>query len=75
MRGMRVDEGQDAAERFFDRSLRSGYDQVFLLHGHGTGALKDGLRSWLRTCAYVSDFAPAHEEQGGDAFTVVVLGR
>jgi DNA mismatch repair protein MutS2 len=75
MRGMRVEEGQEAAEQFFDRAIRSGWEQVFLLHGHGTGALKDGLRGWLRTSAYVSEWAPAQEEQGGDAFTVVVLGR
>lgn len=74
MRGMRVDEGQEAAERFFDKAVRSGWDRVFLLHGHGTGALKDGLRHWLRSSAYVTDWAPASEEQGGDAFTVVLLG-
>ncbi|MCB9695183.1 MAG: Smr/MutS family protein [Alphaproteobacteria bacterium] len=73
LRGKRVDEGQDEAERFFDRAVRSGQDTVFLLHGHGTGALKDGLRGWLRSSAYVSDWAAASEEQGGDAFTVVRL--
>ncbi len=74
LRGMRVDEGQDASERFFDQALQRGHDTVFLLHGHGTGALKDGLRGWLRTCAYVRGWRPASEEQGGDAFTVVQLG-
>jgi DNA mismatch repair protein MutS2 len=73
MRGMRVDEGQEAAERFFDKAVQSGWDRVFLLHGHGTGALKDGLRHWLRSSAYVADWAPANEEQGGDAFTIVAL--
>ncbi|MEQ1565938.1 MAG: Smr/MutS family protein [Myxococcota bacterium] len=74
LRGMRVEEGQDAAEKFFDQALQSGWERVFLLHGHGTGALKDGLRHWLRSSSYVSDWSPASEEQGGDAFTVVVLG-
>lgn len=74
LRGMRVEEGMEASERFFDRAVREGRDVVFLLHGHGTGALKDGLRGWLRSSAYVADFAPASEEQGGDAFTVVRLG-
>jgi DNA mismatch repair protein MutS2 len=50
-----------------------GQDTVFLLHGHGTGALKEALRSELRGNAYVKDWAPASEEQGGDAFTVCVL--
>lgn len=73
MRGMRVDEGQAAAEQFFDKAMRGGWDTVFLLHGHGTGALKDGLRGWLRSSGYVSDWVAASEEQGGDAFTVVEL--
>jgi DNA mismatch repair protein MutS2 len=73
MRGMRVEEGQEAAERFFDKAVRGGWERVFLLHGHGTGALKDGLRHWLRSSAYVADWAPASEEQGGDAFTIVAL--
>jgi DNA mismatch repair protein MutS2 len=73
LRGMRVDEGQDATERFFDQALQRGHGTVFLLHGHGTGALKDGLRGWLRSCAYVRGWRPAPEDQGGDAFTVVTL--
>lgn len=73
LRGKRVDESFDAAERFFDRMVRQGVDVVFLLHGHGTGALKEGMRSWLSTSEYVADWAPATEDQGGDAFTVVLL--
>jgi DNA mismatch repair protein MutS2 len=73
LRGHRVDEAFDQSEAFFDRSMMSGTDTVFLLHGHGTGALKDALRSWLRDNRYVKDWAPANEEQGGDAFTVVHL--
>jgi DNA mismatch repair protein MutS2 len=73
LRGKRVDEAQEESEKFFDRAVRQGEDRVFLLHGHGTGALKDSLRGWLRTSAYTKDWAPADEEQGGDAFTVVLL--
>ncbi len=74
LRGKRFDESTDEAEKFFDRAVLRGFDNVFLLHGHGTGALKSGLRSWLRSSAYVRDWAPASEEQGGDAFTVVRIG-
>lgn len=73
MRGMRVDEGFDEAERFFDRAMQRGTDVVFLLHGHGTGALKGGIRAWLSSSSYVAQWASASEEQGGDAFTVVQL--
>jgi len=73
LRGMRLDESQEAAEAFFDKATLRGFDAVFLLHGHGTGALKDGLRRWLTSCPYVAKFSPAAEDQGGDAFTVVRL--
>jgi DNA mismatch repair protein MutS2 len=73
MRGMRVEEGMTAAEAFFDKAMLTGHDAVFLLHGHGTGALKQALRGWLRSSVYVASFEPACEEQGGDAFTMVNL--
>jgi DNA mismatch repair protein MutS2 len=73
MRGMRVDEGYDAADKFFDTAVLRGHSTVFLLHGHGSGALKDGLRSWLNSSSYVADWTPANAEQGGDAFTIVEL--
>ncbi|MFT4624541.1 MAG: DNA mismatch repair protein MutS2, partial [Myxococcota bacterium] len=73
LRGQRVEESLEACESFFDRTLMSGRSLVFVLHGHGTGALKSSVRSWLRECAYVDTWAPAHANQGGDAFTVVRL--
>lgn len=73
LRGQRVDEALAEADRFFDRAVLQGHDVVYLLHGHGTGALKNQIRKWLRTNAYVERYAPANAEQGGDAYTLVVL--
>lgn len=73
LRGKRVDESFDEADRFFDKALMSGFDTVFLLHGHGTGALKQAVRSWLPSHSAVRRWAPATADQGGDAFTVAFL--
>jgi DNA mismatch repair protein MutS2 len=73
MRGMRVDEAFEAADKFFDSALLQGHSAVFLLHGHGSGALKDGLRGWLTSSRYVAGWTPANAEQGGDAYTIVEL--
>lgn len=73
LRGLRVEEAFEATEKFFSDAAAHGYDVVFLLHGHGTGALKDALRRWLHTVPAVGRFAPATAEQGGDAFTVIAL--
>jgi DNA mismatch repair protein MutS2 len=73
LRGQRVEEAMDASDKFFDDAQMRRYDVVFLLHGHGTGALKEALRSWLRSHPRVRDASPANADQGGDAFTVVAL--
>ncbi|NCG21082.1 MAG: hypothetical protein GWP91_18890 [Rhodobacterales bacterium] len=73
LRGQRVEEGLEACDKFFDRATMSGHETLFLLHGHGTGAMKVGVRGWLKGNTLVGRWAPASEEQGGDAFTVVTL--
>lgn len=73
MRGMRVDEGIDKASDFLDQCLMRDHDHAFLLHGHGTGALKQALRTWVRGSNQVQQWAPANQAQGGDAFTVIAL--
>jgi DNA mismatch repair protein MutS2 len=74
LRGLRIDDAEAAVDAFLDKASMSGWDVVFVLHGHGTGALKTAVRrEWLRQSAYVTQFAPANEDQGGDAYTVAAL--
>jgi DNA mismatch repair protein MutS2 len=73
LRGFRVEAAFDAAEKFFGDASSAGHRVVFLLHGHGTGALKDAVRRWLPTAMQVERFAPANADQGGDAFTIALL--
>ena len=60
-------------EEFVDRMLTEGEDAGFVLHGHGTGAMRDAVREYLATCAYVASSIPADKASGGDAFTVFTL--
>ena len=73
LRGVRVEEALDQVDAFIDKMLNSGERSAFVLHGHGTGALKQAVREHLRASAYVSDSAPADRDDGGDAFTVFWL--
>jgi DNA mismatch repair protein MutS2 len=73
LRGMRVDEATLASEQFFDQRSLEGVHTVFVLHGHGTGALKSALREWLPRCRYVRGWRPADSDEGGDAYTLVEL--
>ena len=70
LRGERVDEALGRVDAFIDRLL-GGNDAVgFVLHGHGTGALKSHVREHLRASTYVEHSRPAESDEGGDAFTV-----
>jgi DNA mismatch repair protein MutS2 len=73
LRGMRVDEAEDRVEAFIDRLLSEGEPAGFVLHGHGTGALKSAIRDHLAAHRFVARARPADEEDGGDAFTVFWL--
>ena len=75
LRGERVEESLETLDAFLDRALLSGISEVFILHGHGTGALKSAVRQCLPGSPYVDHWAPANADQGGDAFTIVALRR
>jgi DNA mismatch repair protein MutS2 len=73
LRGARVEDAAPRVEAFADQLLREGEAVGFVLHGHGTGALKTTVRQLLRTARYVERAAEADADQGGDAFTMFWL--
>jgi DNA mismatch repair protein MutS2 len=75
VRGLRVEELLREVERFLDARYAEGEAECAILHGHGTGALKQALRDHLSSSPYVSSFRPGDRHEGGDAVTVVTLRR
>jgi DNA mismatch repair protein MutS2 len=73
LRGERVDVALDKVDAFLDRMLNVGETTGFVLHGHGTGALKSAVRTHLRASSYVEQSQVAEPDSGGDAFTVFWL--
>jgi len=73
LRGQRVEDGLLLADQFIDELLRHHERGGFVLHGHGTGALKEAIRSHLLSHSCVMDARPAERDEGGDAFTVFWL--
>ncbi len=73
LRGVRVEDAFGELEQYFDSMILGGRKRIFILHGHGTGALRSGIRGWLSSSSYVSSWRPANVDEGGDAFTVVDL--
>lgn len=73
LRGMRAHEAVSAAEQFLDRCLNRGLRVAFLIHGHGTGALRKEVRDAVRASSYVERSRPGEPREGGDGVTVVWL--
>jgi DNA mismatch repair protein MutS2 len=70
LRGERVDDALALLDAFLDRMLAANEPAGFVLHGHGSGRLKDAVRAHLAASPYVERAAPAEPEDGGDAFSV-----
>lgn len=73
LRGLRAHEATAMAEQFLDRSLNAGRKVAFLIHGHGTGALREAVREAIRSSSYVAKSRPGVQGEGGDGVTVVWL--
>jgi DNA mismatch repair protein MutS2 len=73
LRGLRAHEATAMAEQFLDRSLNAGRRVAFLIHGHGTGALREAVREAVRASSYVARSRPGEQNEGGDGVTVVWL--
>ena len=73
VRGLRADEAVREVETFLDQAFRNGDGGVLVLHGHGTGALKQAIRDYLEESPYVRMYRPGESHEGGDGVTVVGL--
>ena len=73
VRGKRYDEALAECEHYIDQAFRSGAAQVTVVTGHGTGALKKGLKELLTGLPYVREFKP--EREGDDGATLIDFER
>ena len=73
LRGMRADEAVQAVMYFIDDAVMVGAGTVRILHGTGTGALRQAIRQYLSTVASVKSFRDEHIQLGGVGITVVEL--
>ena len=71
IRGMHVDEALTAVSYFIDDAIQLEQAQVRILHGTGTGALRELVRNYLKTVPGVRRFHDEHVQFGGAGITVV----
>ena len=74
LRGMRVDEALERMEIFLDASYRSREPGIYIIHGHGTGALRSAVRAALPSSRYIRSYRPGRHGEGGDGVTVAFFG-
>ena len=73
VRGLRSDPALDMLEVFLDSSVRDGLSKVTVIHGKGTGALRNALRENLMNHPLVSSFGSEKDSLGGDGATYIIL--
>jgi DNA mismatch repair protein MutS2 len=74
LRGARVDEALETLERYLDDAGLAGLDRVTIIHGLGTGALRDAVRADAAGHPLVKAIRPGERGEGGDGATIVTLG-
>ena len=73
VRGMRADEAIQAVTYFLDDAIQFSYKTLRILHGTGTGALREAIRQYLNTVPDVKNYHDEHVQLGGAGITIVNL--
>jgi DNA mismatch repair protein MutS2 len=73
VRGARVDEALEAVDRYLDDASVAGLRSVTIIHGLGTGALRDAVRAAAAGHPLVREVRPGERGEGGDGATVIGL--
>lgn len=73
LRGLTSDEAIDKLEKFLDKALQSQADQVRIIHGHGTEALKKSIRGYLSRSVYIQKWKAGSASSKDDGSTLAVL--
>ena len=71
--GRTVDEATGELEKYLDRAFLAGLPRVRVIHGHGAGILRRGVREFLKGHPHVATIAEAPQNEGGQGATLVEL--
>lgn len=71
LRGFRVEEALDSLENYLDKASLANLTPIYVIHGHGTGALKSAVQDFLSTSPYVAKYRFGEAAEGGDGVSVV----
>jgi DNA mismatch repair protein MutS2 len=75
LRGKLVEDGLDQLDRYLEKAYGAGLPFVRIIHGKGTGKMRDAVRAALKDNPYVSSFEEAQDNEGGAGVTIARLAR
>ncbi|MFI3301180.1 MAG: endonuclease MutS2 [Candidatus Gastranaerophilales bacterium] len=73
LRGYKVEDALDSLEVYLDKASLANLASVNVIHGHGTGALKQAVREFLSTTPYVASYRAGEDGEGGDGISIVSI--
>lgn len=73
IRGMRVEEAIEELTNRLDIAMDGDAEKLRIIHGKGTGALREAIREYLVTSPYIANFTSEEDAGGGDGATMVTL--
>ncbi|MGZ4107293.1 MAG: endonuclease MutS2 [Tumebacillaceae bacterium] len=73
LRGNNIEEGIIRVDKYIDDAILTGMSVVHIIHGKGTGVLRNGIQEYLKSHRYVKSFRYGGEYEGGNGVTVVTL--
>jgi DNA mismatch repair protein MutS2 len=75
LRGKLVEDGLEELERYLEKAFSSGLLFVRIVHGKGTGRLREAVRSALKSSPYVASFEEPKDSEGGAGVTVAKMAK
>jgi DNA mismatch repair protein MutS2 len=73
LRGRRADEVELELENYLDSAIGANLETARIIHGYGTGVVRQIVRDYLSRQKLVKSFRPGESNEGGDGVTVVKL--
>ena len=73
LRGKRYEEAMEELDSFIDQALLNNMAQVDIIHGIGTGVIREGVTKYLRRNKHVKSFGYAPQNAGGSGATIVIF--
>ena len=71
--GLHVDEALAELDRYIDKAVLANKERIKVIHGFGTGALRNAVHNYLKKCKYVKSYKLGGEFDGGLGSTIVIL--